>query len=715
MRRVAVSAVCTTFLASLATAQVPSGPEFQISSATAGQPQACDVSSDREGDFVAVWSENNPPGGHRIAARRYEVLGASLGSEFIVDNQCCQAAGSPAVASGRVGPPTFMVVWHTTLFDSDTGILARTFDGDTGAPMSGNVLVNTEVAGPQTEPDVAGNGDRRFVVVWTSYGQDGSVDGVFGQRLNDIAMPFGPEFRVNTYTPDNQRHPAVASSFGGDFVVVWESHNQDAAGGPGIFGQRFDGNGGMPLGPEFAVNASVVGNQAEPAVATDGGGNFVVVWMSTHPTLTSYDIFGQRFDANGNLLGGEFRVNSYTTGDQRDPAVAADPNGNFVVVWHSYQDGSSLGTFGQRYDSSGVPRGGEFRVNTWTTSAQFRPAVSASDGNFVVAWVSAGQVNSADIFGQRFGGLFTGPSAVDGPGNHVLEPAESALTAPSWRNLNGAAQTFSGTASNFTGPGAPNNPTYTILDAAADYGTVPNGAIGSCTATGNCYTFSIGTANPRPLLHWDATFREDLVPAVLGLTPTRVLHVGDSFGDVARSSGYYRFVETILHHGLSGGCGGGNFCPLSSTPREQMSVFVLVAREGPSYQPPACVPGSEMFADVPASSPFCRWIEELARRNLIGGCGGGNFCPLSPVSREQMTVFALATKEGTGYSPPACIAGSERFADVPASSPFCRWIEELERRGIVGGCGGGNFCPLSPVTREQNSVFVTGTFGLTLY
>jgi hypothetical protein len=55
------------------------------------------------------------------------------------------------------------------------------------------------------------------------------------------------------------------------------------------------------------------------------------------------------------------------------------------------------------------------------------------------------------------------------------------------------------------------------------------------------------------------------------------------------------------------------------------------------------------------------------------------------------------------------------FSDVPASSPFCRWIEELARRGITSGCGGGTYCPTNPVTREQMAVFISATFGLTLY
>jgi hypothetical protein len=78
-----------------------------------------------------------------------------------------------------------------------------------------------------------------------------------------------------------------------------------------------------------------------------------------------------------------------------------------------------------------------------------------------------------------------------------------------------------------------------------------------------------------------------------------------------------------------------------------------------------------------------------------------------------MAVFALATEEGPGYAPPVC--GTPIFGDVPASSPFCRWIEELFRRGVVAGCGGGNYCPTLPVTREQMGVFLTQTFGLKLY
>jgi len=78
-----------------------------------------------------------------------------------------------------------------------------------------------------------------------------------------------------------------------------------------------------------------------------------------------------------------------------------------------------------------------------------------------------------------------------------------------------------------------------------------------------------------------------------------------------------------------------------------------------------------------------------------------------------MAVFLLRTAEGLSYSPPSCVLPS--FNDVPCSSGFAKWVDELARRGITAGCGGGNYCPDNPVTRGQMAVFLSTTFGLTLY
>ena len=353
-------------------------------------------------------------------------------------------------------------------------------------------------------------------------------------------------------------------------------------------------------------------------------------------------------------------------------------------------------------------RGAEFQANTYTTGEQgFGLAASDEVGNLVVAWSSDGQDGSYfGIYAQRFGGLFPTALNVNTTGNLVWEPGETIDMRPTWRNTAGSPQTFGGTLSGLAGPAGA---TYAIGDNSATYGTVPNNTSAACV---DCYSITVSNPPTRPVVHWDATALESITPDVQGQQKSWSLHIGGSFTDVPNTSAFYRFIETMLHYGITGGCGGTNFCPGNTTTRDQMSVFMLVAKEGVGYTPPACT--TPVFNDVPASSPFCRFIEELARRGVVGGCGNGAFCPTAGVTREQMPVFVLRTLRPT-VDPPPCVPGSEIFNDVPASSPFCRWIEELFRGGVTTGCGSGNYCPLSPVTREQMAVFVSATLGLTLY
>jgi hypothetical protein len=295
--------------------------------------------------------------------------------------------------------------------------------------------------------------------------------------------------------------------------------------------------------------------------------------------------------------------------------------------------------------------------------------------------------------------------------NGILEPSETVLLEPHYRVDGASALTLSGTAT-LSGPAGG---TYALPDATASYGTVSPGQITDCLgATGDCYRATAASSGPRPVTHWDATLVETVNG---GGDPARYwpLHIGETFADVARSNPFYRFIETLVHNGVTGGCSATGYCPAAPTSRQEMAVFVLVAREGTGYAPPACNASAPRFGDLPASNPFCRWIEELARRGVVGGCGNGLYCPLTNVPREQMAVFVLATREPPGYTPPACVAGAEVFADLPASSPYCRWVEELARRNVVSGCGNGNYCPAAAVNRGEMSVFIAVTFGLLLY
>jgi endo-1,4-beta-xylanase len=281
----------------------------------------------------------------------------------------------------------------------------------------------------------------------------------------------------------------------------------------------------------------------------------------------------------------------------------------------------------------------------------------------------------------------------------VLASGETVEVQPSWRN-DGAGATADMTGSATASNGG------TIVDGAASYGVVGIGATASCAGESDCY--SVTASGPRPANHWDVKLNETLSEPA---SHEWLLHVGDSFSDVPRTSSYFRFIETLYHNSIAGGCTATSYCPNTSTTRAQMAIFALLSKEGSSYSPQACGT-TPVFTDVPVTSPYCKWVEEMARRGIVGGCGGGNYCPTGSVTRAQMAIFVLRTLDPT-LDPPAC--GVPVFADVPATSPYCKWVEELARRGVVSGCGGGNYCPNSAVTRAQIAVFLSSTFGLTLY
>ena len=140
-----------------------------------------------------------------------------------------------------------------------------------------------------------------------------------------------------------------------------------------------------------------------------------------------------------------------------------------------------------------------------------------------------------------------------------------------------------------------------------------------------------------------------------------------------------------------------------------MAVFLLRGRRGACFVPPPAT--GTVFGDVAQNAFAAAFIEQLAAEGVTGGCGGGNYCPDSPVTRQSMAVFLLKMLEGPFYVPPDCDPAST-FLDVPCTNPFSAWINELARRSITGGCGGGNYCPAQAVTRGQMAVFISTTFGL---
>ncbi len=294
-----------------------SGPEFEVNSYTTGAQAQPKIATDLAGDYVVVWQSYGADGsGYGIFAQRYNAAGIAQGSEF---------------------------------------------------------QVNTDTAGNQEFPVVAMDAAGDFVVAWQSYGEDGSQYGIYAQRYNASGAAAGGEFLVNSYVTGQQMLPSVAMDFEGDFVVAWESNDEDG-GGFGIYAQQFNSSG-VAQGSQFQVNSYTAGDQRRPAVAMDAAGDFVIAWQSSGEDLSGYGVYAQRYNASAVAQGSEFLVNTYTTGDQRFAAAAMDADGDFVITWSSnLEDGASYGIYAQRYNSAGAAQGSEFRVNTYTTMLRPIPA-----------------------------------------------------------------------------------------------------------------------------------------------------------------------------------------------------------------------------------------------------------------------------------------------------------------------------------------------------
>jgi len=397
----------------------PVGAEFRVNAFTTGRQSDPAVAPDGAGGFVVVWESDateDDPSGSGIRGQRFDAAGTPTGGEFQVNGY---TTGNQSLAFVLTNcSQGFVVVWvseGSPGTDTSSGsIQARRFDA-AAQPTGGDVQVNTFTTDFQCCPSAAALADG-FVVAWQSIGSGGTdVDGtsIQAQRFDAAGAQVGGEFQVNSYTSGNQFDACVAASDGG-FIVVWDSMGSSGTdtSGRSIQGQRFDAQG-MLAGSQFQVNAYTQGDQAFPGVVEDGAGGFVVQWESagSFGSDTSGDSLQiRRFDGQGVPQGGDFQVNTYTTGNQFGYTAGPDGTGGFVVLWESQgspgTDTGSDSIQARRFSADWQPLGAQFQVNTEPTEGQNFPAAALDgSGGFVVVWRSGD--STLDIKAQRFEGTLT--------------------------------------------------------------------------------------------------------------------------------------------------------------------------------------------------------------------------------------------------------------------------------------------------------------------
>jgi len=389
--------------------------EFRANITTLFDQRYPSIAMDADGDFVIAWQANFQDGdGYGVYARRYDADGNSVGNGaalWQVNTEISNNQERPSIAMDADGD--FVIAW--TSYGQDTsdsnGVYARRYIADDKpftqdiSPAGIEFPVNTFTTGNQDNSSIAMDADGDFVIAWESNLQDGDGDGVYAQRYTADGIKAGSEFQVNTFLANDQNSPSIAMDADGDFVIAWTSFLQDGD-VYGIYAQRYTADG-IKAGSEFQVNTETSNHQANPSVAMDADGDFVIAWQSNFQDFSNWDVYAQRYSADGTPAGIEFLVNTETSNNQRDSSIAMDADGDFVIAWQSnLQDGDGYGVYAQRYTADGIKAGIEFPVNTFLANDQNSPSIAMdADGDFVSAWSTFEQdLNGWAVYAQRYEG-----------------------------------------------------------------------------------------------------------------------------------------------------------------------------------------------------------------------------------------------------------------------------------------------------------------------
>ena len=249
--------------------------------------------------------------------------------------------------------------------------------------------VNSTAAGNQIAPATAMSAGGDFVVAWEDDSDDSDGAGnhdVFVRGFVAGGCESFPDLRVNPDAGGHQARPRVAVDAVGDSVVVWE----DDSDGNGVFqikARGFSADGSEHLAP-MTINTVAEGQQRTPAVAMTPGGNFVVVWQDDSRQDGGWRVRMRAFTAGGSELFAERNVTDDDIGERILPVVGVDDTGDIVVVWQDDGDGNGFYQIHARgFDPTGRPRFDVVTVNGVATGQQQEPSLAVSeDGSFVVVW-----------------------------------------------------------------------------------------------------------------------------------------------------------------------------------------------------------------------------------------------------------------------------------------------------------------------------------------
>lgn len=335
------------------------GSEVLVNQFTTDNQRSPTVAALANGGFVVGWvseqerwtdASNGVPSVD-IYARVFNSDGtspAALQSEFLVN-----VSSNVCARPDFVGAPDggFMATWmekDLVVRDNGWDIYSRRFSS---LAVGGSTVtrVNTQLYGDQYSPKLQRAGTN-YLDIWTSMGQDGSREGVFGSYLNDDSTTSGSEFRVNTTTFGSQMQQTLGSDGAGRFLAAWTSLGGRGVSGFDLFGQKYINPGVASLGtnnPVFNSDPNANPNSVSnippviPVSLPPPGGS-----TNSNPGVTN--TFTQ---VQGTYNGLVYDPNGITSVDSGSVTIATTGKGSFTA---KLALGGKSYSFSGLFDSAGA-------------------------------------------------------------------------------------------------------------------------------------------------------------------------------------------------------------------------------------------------------------------------------------------------------------------------------------------------------------------------
>lgn len=272
----------------------PVGDEFLINTTTQNSQTKPAVSMNSDGSFVVTWESWFQIDSKDIYLQQFDSDGNKIGIETLVNTTTNSGQGRPTIKHFNNG--SFIVIWESweTLNDGTSNpgydLYGKIFAAD-GSLLKDEFLINTYTENFQWFADVETFDDMSFIVSWCSWDQDGHWGGVYLQKFGSLGEKIGTEVLVNSTTVNYQWLPKIRKTTENNFAVVWSSWQQDGS-REGVYLQVFDENLNK-LSFETKVNDYSDNYQWEPDFISTDNNELLVTW-SSWGKYDDYDIISKK-------------------------------------------------------------------------------------------------------------------------------------------------------------------------------------------------------------------------------------------------------------------------------------------------------------------------------------------------------------------------------------------------------------------------------------